>query len=180
MRRGSPRDDFLIERSIRDMKEMYAKRGYYLAEISLDPVQLADNDVLIFEIIEGPRVRVRQIEFVGNEAISSNLLYPQIKTRTWFPFFRRGELDTEMLAQDVASIDKYYKDRGFLDIRVDREIEISPNQKEAKVVFLIEEGVAFTVRSISAASPYEDEPLKVFSGEQLAALMAPRPDTWAG
>ncbi len=171
MRRGSPRDDFLIERSIRDMKEMYAKRGYYLAEISLDPVQLADNDVLIFEIIEGPRVRVRQIEFVGNEAISSNLLYPQIKTRTWFPFFRRGELDTEMLAQDVASIDKYYKDRGFLDIRVDREIEISPNQKEAKVVFLIEEGVAFTVRSISAASPYEDEPLKVFSGEQLAALM---------
>ena len=171
MRRGSPRDDFLIERSIRDMKEMYAKRGYYLAEISLDPVQLADNDVLIFEIIEGPRVRVRQIEFVGNEAVSSNLLYPQIKTRTWFPFFRRGELDTEMLAQDVASIDKYYKDRGFLDIRVDREIEISPNQKEAKVVFLIEEGVAFTVRSISAASPYEDQPLKVFSGEQLAALM---------
>ena len=151
MRRGSPRDDFLIERSIRDMKEMYAKRGYYLAEISLDPVQLADNDVLIFEVIEGPRVRVRQIEFVGNETISSNLLYPQIKTRTWFPFFRRGELDTEMLTQDVASLDKYYKDRGFLDIRVDREIEISPNQREAKVVFLIEEGVAFTVRSITAA-----------------------------
>ena len=171
MRRGSPRDDFLIERSIRDMEELYAKRGYYLAEISLDPVQLADNDVLIFEVIEGPRVRVRQIQFVGNETISSNLLYPQIKTRTWFPFFRRGELDTEMLAQDVASLDKYYKDRGFLDIRVDREIEISPNQKEAKVIFLIEEGVAFTVRSITAASPYEDEPLKVFSAEQLATLM---------
>ena len=101
--------------------------------------------MLIFEIIEGPRVRVRQIEFVGNEAISSNLLYPQIKTRTWFRSSVE-ELDTEMLAQDVASIDKYYKDRGFLDIRVDREIEISPNQKEAKVVFLIEEGVAFTVQ----------------------------------
>lgn len=171
MRRGSPRDDFLIERAIRDMKELYAKRGYYLAEVSMDPVQLADNDILIFEVIEGPRVRVRQIEFVGNEAFSTNLLYPQIKTRTWFPFFRRGELDTEMLIQDVASLDKYYKDRGFLDVRVDREVEISPNQREAKVVFLIEEGVAFTVRSITAASPFEDEPLRVFSGEQLASLM---------
>jgi len=171
MHRGSPRDDFLIERSIRDMKELYAKRGYYLAEISMDSTQLQDNDILIFEIIEGPRVRVRQIEFVGNEAVSSKLLYPQIKTRTWFPFFRRGELDTEMLTGDVASLDKYYKDRGYLDIRVDREIEISPNQKEAKVIFLVKEGPAFTVSSITAASPFEEDPLKVFSGEQLASLM---------
>ncbi|MAB83416.1 MAG: outer membrane protein assembly factor BamA [Phycisphaerae bacterium] len=171
MRRGSPRDDFLIERSIRDMKELYAKRGYYLVEISMDASQLEDNDILIFEVIEGPRVRVRQIEFVGNRAMPDKLLYPQIKTRTWFPFFRRGELDTELLANDIASLDKYYKDRGYLDIRVDRDIEISPNQKEAKVVFLIEEGPAFTVREITAASPYEDEPLQVFSGEQLSSLM---------
>ena len=171
MRRGSPRDDFLIERSIRDMKELYAKRGYYLAEISMDVAQLQDNDILIFEVIEGPRVRVRQIEFVGNEAVTSKLLYPRIKTRTWFPFLRLGELDTEMLTGDIASLDKYYKDRGYLDIRIDREIEISPNQKEAKVIFLIREGPAFTVSAISAASPYEDDPLKVFSGEQLASLM---------
>lgn len=171
LRRGSPRDDFVIERGIRDMEEMYAKQGYYLTEISVDQAQLDESGILIFEVIEGPRVRVRAIDFVGNEVISSKLLYSEIKTRTWFPFFRRGELDTDRLVQDVASLDRYYKDRGYLDARVDRIIEISPNQKEAKVTFLIEEGSAFTVGDVTAASQFEDAPLTVFSPDQLWSLM---------
>ena len=171
LRRGSPRDDFVIERAIREMEDLYAKRGYYLAELSIDESQLDENDILLFEVIEGPRVRVRMIEFDGNEAISDGLLHSEIKTRTWFPFFRRGELDTEVLKSDVLSLDAYYKDRGFLDIRVDRIIEISPDQREAKVVFLIEEGEEFTVGSVTSTPKYADEDLRVFSAEQLQALM---------
>ena len=171
LRRGSPRDDFLIERAIREMEDLYAKRGYYLTELSIDESQLDENDILLFEVIEGPRVRVRMIEFDGNRAIPDHLLHSEIKTRTWFPFFRRGELDTEVLKSDVASINTYYKDRGFLDIRVDRTIEISPDQREAKVIFLIEEGLEFTVGSVTSTPKYADEELRVFSAEQLQALM---------
>ena len=171
LRRGSPRDDFLIERAIREMQDLYAKRGYYLTELSLDEAQLDDNDILLFEVIEGPRVRVRMIDFDGNEAITDSYLSSEIKTRTWFPFFRRGELDTEVLKGDVASLDSYYKDRGYLDIRVDHVIEISPDQREAKVVFLIEEGEEFTVGSVTSTPKYADEELRVFSSKQLQALM---------
>ena len=95
--RGRVRDDFLIERSIREMKDLYAKRGYYLTEVLLDSQQLEENDILIFEIIEGPRVRVLSIKFEGNMSIPDKRLHAEIKTRTWFPFFRRGVLDDQVL-----------------------------------------------------------------------------------
>ena len=169
--RGSPRDDFLIERGIREMQDLYQEKGYYLTEVSIDNAQLDENGILIFEVVEGPRVRVHAIEFEGNVSVPDKLLYPEIKTRTWFPFFRRGELDTQMLKRDVSTLDSYYKDRGYLHARVDRTIEISPDQREAKVVFLIDEGPEFTVGQITATAKFADETLEVFSTDQLKALM---------
>ena len=138
--------------------------------MSIDQQQLDENDVLIYEIIEGPRVRVRHIEFVGNTHFPTKVLQAEIDTRTWFPFLIRGELDNEMLASDVKSLDIYYKDRGYLDVRVDRTIEISPDQKEAKVIFLIEEGGLFRVGDIRSGS-FNGSELDVFAADQLAALI---------
>ncbi|MCH2153241.1 MAG: outer membrane protein assembly factor BamA [Phycisphaerales bacterium] len=170
LRRGSARDDFLIERGIRDMQEAYRKRGYFLTTVSIDEEQLNQNDVLIFEVIEGPRVRVRQIEFVGNTHFPTKVLQAEISTRTWFPFLVRGELDNNQLLADVKSLDSYYRDRGYLDIRVDRVIEISPDQKEAKVIFLLEEGDRFRVGEITAQS-MDGSPLEVYASEQISALI---------
>lgn len=170
LRRGSARDDFLIERGLRTMREAYRKKGYYLTTVGIDQQQLDENDVLIYEIIEGPRVRVRHIEFVGNTHFPTKVLQAEISTRTWFPFLIRGELDNEMLASDVKSLDMYYKDRGYLDVRVDRTIEISPDQKEAKVLYLIEEGERFRVGDIQSGS-FNGSDLTVFAADQLAALI---------
>ena len=170
LHRGSPRDDFLIQRGIREMEELYRSKGYYLAEVSLDSLQLKDNDILIFEVIEGPRVRTRFIMFAGATAFSPRQLSAEIETTTWFPFLRRGEVDQDQLAADIASLQKFYHDRGWIDVRVDKEIEVSPSQREAKVIFLIEEGRRYTVEEITASAP-GGVPLEVYSVEQLAAIM---------
>ena len=170
LRRGSPRDDFLIQRGIREMEELYRSKGYFLAEVTIDANELEENDVLIYEVIEGPRVRVRSIVFAGATSFTAKELAAEIDTTTWFPFFRRGEVDQDQLAADVASLHKYYSGRGWIDVRVDREIEISPSQRDAKVVFLIEEGRRYTVEEITA-SAVGGTPLKVFSATQLAAIL---------
>ena len=92
LRRGSPRDDFEIQRAIRDMQEQYQKKGYYRSEVTIDTEELEDNDVLIFEVIEGPRIRIRSIVFAGATAFPAKQLYAEIETSTWFPFLRRGEI----------------------------------------------------------------------------------------
>ncbi len=164
-----PRDDFLIQNAKRGIETLYRKRGHYLTTVTIDETELSKG-ILLFRVTEGPRVKVRAIEFQGNQAFTEDQLYPEIKTRTAIFIFRKGELDEEQLTDDVASLDRYYKDRGYLDVRVDREIELSPDNTEAKVVFLIAEGDRYTLRFIQVSNP-AGKPLKVFAPEQIAAIL---------
>ena len=40
---GGPRDDFLLEQSVTRIKELYRKRGNYLAEVTVDENLLKDS-----------------------------------------------------------------------------------------------------------------------------------------
>ncbi len=171
---GSPLDNFRIQNAVRKIQKMYQDRGHYLTSVTVDEKTLSETGVLIFAIIEGPRVRVRAVEFEGNDAFDDDRLYSEIKTRTSIFLFRRGELDQEQLVEDVAALVKYYKDRGYLDIRVDRRIELSPDNREAKVVFVVAEGRQYILRSVRAIRP-GGKPLEVFSQEEIAAILTIRP-----
>ncbi|MFM7809768.1 MAG: POTRA domain-containing protein, partial [Planctomycetota bacterium] len=172
---GGPRDDFLLQQSVFKMKELYKSKGHYLVEVAVDESRLKEEGILIFRIIEGPRVRIREIEFVGNRAFPAKQLSAQIKTKPWIFLFRKGNLDEESLIDDVATLDAYYKDRGYVDVRVDRRVELSGDQKEAKVVFVITEGRQYRLRSVRVESAGGDGRLAVFSPEQLRGLMTLRP-----
>jgi outer membrane protein insertion porin family len=168
------RDDFRIQNAVRAIKTKYESRGHYLVDVEVDEAQLTETGVLIFRIIEGPRVKVRAIEFEGNASFTRDQLMTQVQTRKAMLFIRRGELDQERLIDDVARLDKYYKDRGFLDVRVDRRIELSPDTREAKVVYLIAEGRQFLLRSVRATRA-DGGPLSVFAQEQIIALLELKP-----
>lgn len=170
---GGPRDDFLLEQAVVRIKELYKKRGHYLAEVTVDESRLKDTGILILRIVEGPRVKVKEIEFIGNESLSAKELGGEIRTRTAVPLFTKGELDEDVLVDDVAALDKYCKDRGFVDVRVDRRVEISADSKEAKVVFVISEGRQYRLRrvvveGIGAEGP---KPLGLFSESQINDLL---------
>jgi len=165
-----PRDDFLIQTAKRRIETLYKKRGHYLTTVSIDEAELDSSGLLIFKIIEGPRVKVKAVEFEGNQAYTDDQVIAEVKTRTALFLFRKGELDEEILADDVAALDRFYKDRGYLDVRVDRQIELSPDNKEAKVVFLLAEGDSYTLRTVQV-SDLQGKPIKVFAPEQVAAIL---------
>jgi len=172
---GGPRDDFLMEQSVFRIKELYRNRGHYLVEVTVDESRLKESGVVIFRILEGPRVRIRDIEFVGNQSFPAKQLQAQIKTKPWFFLFVKGNIDEQQLIDDVAAIDKFYRDRGHVDVRVDRRVELSPDQKEAKLVFVITEGRQYRVRSVRLEGPDGQDLTQVFNEEQLRALMVIRP-----
>ncbi|MFN9944254.1 MAG: POTRA domain-containing protein, partial [bacterium] len=124
---------------------------------------MKDTGILIFRIIEGPRVKIKEVEFVGHDTYDADRLYQQIKTRPAVPLFRKGNLDEELLVDDVASLDKYYKGQGFVDVRVDRRVQLSADSKEAKVTFLIEEGRRYRLRGVTVRGigPGGPVPLRV-------------------
>ena len=168
VRRGA-RDDFLIENAKQQIEQIYREKGHYLTSVEVDETNLEEAGILLFRVIEGPRVKVRAIEFEGNEGFDDKQLQGEVKTKTAFLFFRRGELNEDVLETDVAALDAFYKDRGYLDVRVDRRIELSPNNKEAKIVYIVDEGPVYSVRSMRAVTPDGGE-LQVYAPEQLAAM----------
>ena len=165
---GAPRDDFLLEQSIFRIKELYKGRGNYLVEVKVDEGKL-EQGLLLFQIIEGPRVRIREIEFVGNEAFPAEQLEAQIKTKPWVFLFRKGELDEDQLVEDVATVDRYYKERGYVDVRVDRRIELGQDQREAKIVFVVSEGRQYRLRNIEIRGMGGTSP-QVMTKEQIGNL----------
>ena len=48
---GGPRDDFLLEQAVGRIKELYRKRGNYLAEVTVDETRLRDTGILILRIL---------------------------------------------------------------------------------------------------------------------------------
>jgi len=170
---GGPRDDFLLEQAVTRIKDLYRKRGHYLAEVTVDETRLKETGILILRIVEGPRIKVKELEFVGNASFTARELAAEIKTQTAVPLFVKGELDEDRLIDDVAAVDKYYKDRGFVDVRVDRRIEVSTDSKEAKVVFVISEGRRYRLRSVvfEGRGGEGPKPLGVFEERQLEDLL---------
>ncbi len=144
---NTPLDRYQIDRVLRRIKEVYQKRGYYSADVTIDEAELDKTGILLFRVREGERLSITEIRFEGNSAFPDGQLRPSVKTSVW-GLFSSGALDDQVLAQDVLSLVEFYKGRGYLDVRVDRRLMPSPNAREAVVTFIIDEGPRYTVREV--------------------------------
>ena len=172
---GGPRDDFLLEQGMVRIKDLYRAKGYYLAEIEVDESRLKDSGILIVRIVEGPRVRIKEIEFVGNRSFPAKELSIEITTKPYIPFFRKGQLEPDKIVDDVAKLDQFYKDNGFVDVRVDDRILLSPDNTEAKLVFVIEEGRQYRLREVIVENAGVGNTQAIMSTKQVRDLLAIRP-----
>ena len=99
------------------LQNLYHEKGYYLVGIQ---THIGDKDEenntvqVTFEINEGPRVRIEEINFIGNTNISANTLQKKLKTRTGKPF------DQMLFEEEDLSLNlrNYYQDRGFAQVKV--------------------------------------------------------------
>lgn len=168
LRSGDPVDSFLIERGIQRIEDLYEDKGFFVADVTVDEELLEESNILIYRVREGPKVRIRGIRYQGNTTYTDKQLQAQIKSKPAFPIFRSGDLSREQLELDAASIRQFYQDRGYLDAQVGRRIELSPDQRSAVVVFVIEEGTQYLVDSVRV------EGAQLFAHEQILLNMALR------
>ena len=109
--------------SERALKQLYHEKGYYLVGIQthldLGESRGADDEEantvqITFELNEGPRVRIEEINFLGNHLVAANSLRKKLKTRTGKPF------DQILFEEEDLSLNlrNYYQDRGFAQVKV--------------------------------------------------------------
>jgi len=175
----TPIDDYRIGQAQRGVEELYRSKGYYFVQVTVDESELETNQIITFRIREAERIKVTSIRFEGNTAYTPKQLRPQLKLKT-SGLFSDGPLDDKLLDEDVATLVKYYRDRGYLDARASREVQPSPDGKEAVVTFIIDEGRMYTLRDVivrAAAVPGDEKAaqLLVYTPEQLHGVMEIKP-----
>ena len=174
LRAGDAVDRFLIDQARERIRDAYKASGYFVTDVSIDEAALERDRRLVLIVREGPRIRVREIAFAGNTAFPDKALRKQIEAKAWFPVFGQNRvLDREQLQLDASRLQDYYKDRGYLVAQVDRQIDVSPDEKDALVTFVIDEGPRWTLGGVRVESD-DGEPL-IFTDEQIRLNLALRP-----
>lgn len=172
---GTPVDEYELGRAKRAIEELYRNKGYYLADVDVDEEELEASGIVLFRVREGERIKVTDIRFDGVESFRPKQIRPVLNTKK-AGIFERGPLDDEVLDRDVSAILGFYRDRGFLDVRADRLITPSPDNSEAIVTFIVDEGPVYTLRSLSVRNALgADAPPLALETEQVQGLIPVKP-----
>src|SRR5262245_4596283 len=137
--------------------EVYRRSGRF--DVRIDPkiIELPNNRVdLVFEISEGVKTGVRQINFVGNRAYSSYRLKDVIKTSTTglLAFLQTGDIyDPDRIEADRELLRRFYLKHGYIDVRIVSAIgEYDPALRGFVITFTIEEGEQYRFGTVNVVS----------------------------
>ncbi|MBN2445285.1 MAG: outer membrane protein assembly factor BamA [Phycisphaerae bacterium] len=146
---GQPLDSYEVRRAQEELLRKYREAGYYYAEVTIDERLLEEQRELVYQISEGPRVKVRKIEFEGVQSFSTRRLKSKVQTKTYIWIFRKGAFDAEQAERDALDVERFYREEGYLDARVGYRLEFDEVERsDLRVVFVVEEGPRYSVAEV--------------------------------
>ena len=156
-----------LRRSVQKIRDMYAEKGYFLAEASFEVIPQKDNEVVVrFNIVEHEAVSVRHITLIGNQHISDAELREVMFTgqASILSFGSGGPFRQDAFERDVLMINATYYDRGYLSVQVATpRVMLTPDRNGIEITLTINEGPQYKIRQLRVyerdASGREVEPL---------------------
>jgi outer membrane protein insertion porin family len=147
----------VVQADVARLVEVYRRSGRFDIRVEPKIIELPNNRVdLVFEITEGAKTGVKNIEFIGNRAYSSYRLKDVIKTSETglLAFLQTGDIyDPDRLEADRELLRRFYLKHGFIDVRIVSAMgEYDPNRRGFVISFTIEEGEQYRVGTVDVQS----------------------------
>ena len=182
-------DSFLDEGSIRRVKgvlrELMAEKGFTNAEINHKVTPVAGGPKLVnvtFTVGEGPKIKIRDVDFVGNQEISDDALQKKMKEnkpKGILSFITGGGTYKEaMYEEDAAKVVEHYRNKGYPQARVGNpEVKTLEDTKDGKTRWIqlripVTEGKRYRMGELTF------EGNKLFPSEALRTLYKVEPGDW--
>ena len=151
--------------------ELYRRQGRFAAAVEPKMVTLDQNRVdIVFEVTEGSKSKVRQINIIGNHVFSADALRGQMATKQarFFRVLSSGtSYDQDRLNYDQQKLRQFYLTQGYADFRVISAIaELTPDKKDFIITYVVEEGQRYKFGDITVDSEIRD-----FDNARLAATL---------
>jgi outer membrane protein insertion porin family len=141
--------------------ELYRRQGRYAASIEPKMVTLDQNRVdIVYEIEEGPKSKVRQINIIGNDKFKDGKLRGEMATKQarFSKLFSSGtSYDPDRMAFDQAKMRQFYLTKGYADFRVVSSVaELTPNKRDFIITYVVEEGDRYKFGDVAVESDIRD------------------------
>lgn len=150
---GQPLDERRLFTDTQEILKMYQKAGYQRTQVkySVIPDENAGRGIAVFEISESPKLRIRDVEFVGAQAYTQKRLRKAIKTRRHWMFSwltGSGVLKTDQFEDDKDKLVEFYQNEGYIDFEI-KEVQIDEfDPKHIAIRFLVSEGKRYKVGAV--------------------------------
>ncbi|MGV7119961.1 outer membrane protein assembly factor BamA [Sphingopyxis sp. 550A] len=158
--------------------ELYKRQGRFAATVEPKMVSLDQNRVdVVFEINEGPKSKVRQINIIGNEKFSDGDLKDEMATKEsglLTILSSNTSYDPDRLAYDQQKLRLFYLQNGYADFRVISAVaELTSNKQDFIITYVVEEGERYKFGDVSVKSELRD-----FKPEMLQKLLPMKTGDW--
>ncbi len=142
-----------LQNDIKRIMEIYIKSGRFLTQI--EPKILLKQSGLIeitLEIQEGPKAKISNINFLGNNNFSKSDLINAILTKEskWYKFLSSNDsFDFDRLEIDKENLRKFYHAKGYADFNISStSAQLMPNKTQFIINFLLTEGEKYKINQV--------------------------------
>ncbi|WP_299526466.1 POTRA domain-containing protein [Winogradskyella sp.] len=132
----------------------YKKKGFLNTKVTISTSKVIDSIEkervnMIVKINKGEKVKIKKINFIGNEKIKDKKLRKAMKNtkkKSLSPLriFKRSKYIEEDFREDLTSLVDKYKENGYRDARIISDSIIYNNDKTISLNIEVEEGEKYT------------------------------------
>src|SRR3954470_17402730 len=128
---GEPLSEPKLFSDSQEIRKLYEKAGYQRTTVRyLAPVVDANTGraTITFEIVEAPKIKIKNVEFVGAEAFKEKKLRKAIKTKRYWMFSwitGSGVVKDDQLEDDKDKLADFYREAGYIDFEL-KDVERAP------------------------------------------------------
>lgn len=166
-KKGDTLNPVVVQHDLNNILEQYKKKGFIFATASPQIEKQTKGSILTYKINEGKKVTIDLVNVEGNVVISDWTIRNKVIKSKEATLFESKAPDEIQLSDDARSIEKAYRDRGYIKAVVATpEVTYDKNKKSAAVTFRVTEGEKYRVNSITF------EGYKLFTLEEIEKEMS--------
>ena len=139
-------DEDLLNEGSKRIRDYFQRQGYFYAKVTHTSSASSGVTHITYNVIRGPRDRIRSVAVSGNGYFGSWLLTQRLSVQPASLFIPHGTYSQALQEADVNSLTSLYQSNGFTNVKITPDIRVLSTNPKTKdqdlaVTYQIVEGI---------------------------------------
>lgn len=132
--RGKVVTDALIASTKYTVKDFFLNKSYLDVKVDITQESKSEDGVVLnINVVKGNKIRIKNINYIGNKSIGTFKLrrtFKETKRRRWWNFYNSAKYDEDNFIKDKKAFIAKYNSYGFRDASIVRDTMYRNNDKQ--------------------------------------------------